>query len=264
MNYNDNPFVNYNTLGELPTFNPKIKEFDGGLDKLTAIRNLMAQKLQESGVKVPKSDPIKKLESETVQQTPVEPQQQQTPDKPLTNISDEMFENICGAEGSGNFIAHAETKKFGEKFVTGPYGQVYKRIDEHGNPLKKILPFKEGERVDPVWAKMNAKQQYTERAQEWLKRLAGKPGLTQDRLDALVSTTQGTSKAKEACYKYITEHWGDWDKIVEYIKTHAVTAAGNGKVMPGLKLRRLFEAAWFQGDKKPFKWYQKNRKQFGI
>lgn len=196
-------------------------------------------------------------------------QQSQTQSQNFSGkISDAMFENLLGVEGAhtanGKLIAKSERKNFGENFVTGPHGMVYKHIDAQGNLLKTPQSFKEGEAVSPQWARANARAYYDKQAQEWEKLLQGKQGVTQNRIDALVAATGGTAKAKKATQNFVLSHWGDWQAIEQHLRTHATTAAGNGKRMPGLVIRRQFEADWFKGEAKPYSWYQKNRKAFNA
>lgn len=167
-------------------------------------------------------------------------------------ISDEMFQHLLDKEGAhrtsdGNVYAKAETAQFGEKFVTGPYGMVYKHIDKNGNPLQRLEPFRQGEVVSDEWAKKNAKAYYDKQASEWHQLLSGKE-ISQNQLDALVSASGGTVRATNAFKKYITEHWGDWDSISKFWKNFAITSAGNGQVQRGLVTRRNFEVNWFLGN----------------
>lgn len=179
---------------------------------------------------------------------------------PGDSISTEMLENLLHAEGKNNLTAHQEKDKFGEDFVTGPYGMVYK-YDENGN---RVGTFAEGEQMSETDAITNAKRYYQKSYNEWKEHLRGLPDVTQEKLEALVSASGGTTASKKYWMGFVKEHWGDWPTIVNRWKTFATTAAGNGKTMPGLRLRRLFESAWFMGDKRPFSWYQKNRSQWGI
>lgn len=201
----------------------------------------------------------------TTQEQPTIPQSSQSISSKIRHvevgdtISNEMFENLVHAEGKNNWTA-AKGTKYGEDFVTGPLGQVYKY-----NAKGEITgTFKEGEKVTAQEAEENARRHYAAAFKEWKDLLAGKPDVTQEKLDALVSATQGTRKSKKATMDYVLNNWGNWDKIDHYLRTHAVTAAGNGKVQPGLVLRRQFEADWFKGIKKPFSWYQKNRKLYNV
>jgi len=70
-------------------------------------------------------------------------------------------------------------KSFVESFTTGPYGMVYKYIDEKGNLLNKPVAFKEGETVSKEWAEKNAKAYYDKQAKEWKELLKDK-NVTQD------------------------------------------------------------------------------------
>lgn len=220
---------------------------------------------------IPTYTPSSSSEQVVTQQQTGVPQQQSSMDvsgAPGSNITDAMFKQICIMEGGKDKPAQVLSKDFGETFATGPYGQVYKRIDANGNPLAKPIPFKAGEVVSDEWALANAKYTYQKRAKRWLQLLEGKPGLTQDKLDALVSGCGGTAQAKKTFENFVLSHWGDWDAICNFWRNHAITAAGNHKVQPGLVLRRQFEADWFMGKKGNFRDYQRayynSRKRSGV
>ena len=186
----------------------------------------------------------------------------------LVPMSQEAILNNLAIEGkhvhdSGDFVAKRETQ-FGEKFVTGPYGQVYKYIDEKGNLLSNPIPFKEGERVSPEFALANAQAYYEQKATRWLNLLEGKEGLTQDKLDALVSASGGTRKATQKLEEIVLNNWGNWQAIADKWKRFAVTAAGNGKVMPGLLSRRYWESEWFLGNKHPYQYWQQQQRDGKI
>lgn len=213
-------------------------------------------------VSIPQPIQIQYAQSQEPDVMPQQPKQ----DKPIgDNISEDMFANLLKMEGahanaSGRLVAHAEKKDFGESFVTGPYGMVYK-YDANGN---NIGGWKEGETTDEASARENARRSYLRRYKKWQQLLAGKEGVNQDRIDALVSASGGTAKATKRTEEFVLGHWGDWEAIDKFLRTHAVTAAGNGKVQPGLVLRRHLEADWFKGIHKDWRWYQHNRHQFGI
>lgn len=203
-----------------------------------------------------------------VQQTPQQPEPstaeplqefRQRTENLKNNISDEMLNQLHHAEGEKNWTAHS-SPEFGEKYVTGPLGMVYK-YDTNG---KVIGSWKEGETCTKEYAIQNAKNHYAALFREWKEYLSGLPDVTQDKLDALVAASDGTVASKNRLKKFVKEHWGDWNAIDIFWRKFATTAAGNGKQMPGLVLRRQFEADWFKGVKRPFSWYQKNRKQFGV
>ena len=176
-------------------------------------------------------------------------------------ISDEMFQQLLIMEGkqekSNNTLVAKIGTQFWEKFATWPYGMVYKHIDENGNLLKKPVEFKVGEEVSADWALKNAKAYYDKEAKERKEDLEKKwYTYTQNELDALVSTCGGTKKSKDNCKSFVLANRNDKNNVAGYIRTHATTAAGNGKVMPGLVRRREFEADWFQGSKKLYADYK--------
>ena len=173
-------------------------------------------------------------------------------------ISEEMFQQLLKMEGSQDFVAKSHRKDFWENFVTWPYGMVEKHIDENGKLLKKTLPFKEGERVDKNWAEKNAKAYYDKRAKEWSELLKGRwYEYSQDMLDALVSASWWTTKSVTRLKNFVLSHWDDKDAIFNFMSKFATTAAWNGKTMPGLVIRREFEANWFKWNKEPLSDYQK-------
>ena len=182
-------------------------------------------------------------------------------------ISDNMLDQLLKQEGKhstsdGKLVAKAG-KQFGESFVTGPYGMVYKHIDENGNLLSKPVAFKAGETVSEEWARKNARAYYNKTAQEWKDTLKGE-NISQDELDALVSASGGTAKSKQALKEFVISHWDDKKAISDYLRNFATTAAGNHKRMPGLVLRRQQEADWFLGDKRDSTEYLKNRKLYNV
>lgn len=181
-------------------------------------------------------------------------------------ISNEMFEQLLKMEGKhekGKKLVAKTGKQFWEKFPTGPFGMVYKHIDNKGNLLKKAIPFKEWEEVTEEWGRKNAKTCYDKRAKEikeafdkkWYK-------LSQDQIDALTSTCWWTSKSRKNCLNYVLDNWNDQKKVVKYISTHSTTAAWNGKVMPGLVYRRKFEADWFIWNKMTFAEHRAKQKKW--
>ena len=170
-------------------------------------------------------------------------------------ISDEMFQQLLKMEGSQNHVAKT-AKYFGETFTTWPYGQVYKHIDENGNLLKTPVPFKEWEKLTEERSKNNAKAFYDKKAKEWKKILDEKwCKYNQDMLDSLVCKSGWTAKATNNLKNFVLSHRNNKDEIFEYMSKHAITAAWNWKVMPGLVKRALFAANWFKWDKKPFSAY---------
>ena len=189
---------------------------------------------------------------------------QTTNNSAKAKISDEMFQNLLGIEGShtknGMLMAHAENKKFGETFVTGPYGMTQKHIDKNGNLLKQPTSFKEGELVSKEWALANAHAYYDKQA-AWWKQILGNRQVTQHQLDALVSASCGTQRSVRILKQFVLENWGNWDAIVKRWKSFATTSAGNGKVQPGLVTRRQFEANWFVGSNQPWSSYRTYRKK---
>lgn len=173
-------------------------------------------------------------------------------------ISDAMF-NIINTriEDPKQSLTAKVMRHLGETWATGPYGQVYKWIDENGNLLKQGIPFKEGETVTRQFALANAKAYANKKAAEWKKKLEGLPGLTQDRLDALTSMSYGgkSTQPNSEFGNFVKNNWGNWEKIAKKWRTHAI----NGKSGPlrGLRVRRAFEADWFLGKKgKDYREYQ--------
>lgn len=171
-------------------------------------------------------------------------------------ISDEMFEQLLKMEGKheeGDKLVAKTGKQFWEKFPTWPYGMVYKHIDNEGNLLKKSVPFKEWEAVTKEWAMKNARACYDKRAKE-IKEAFDKKwyNLSQNQLDALTSTCGWTSASRKNCLNFVLENRNDQKKVIDYISTHATTAAWNGQVQPGLVYRRKFEADWFVWNKMTF------------
>lgn len=226
-----------------------------------------AFKWSSSGTETTNYIPTQSQSSTSTTYPPVQQNTQSTsmPTQTTTNtqvgntISDDMLHQLHKIEGAENWTAN-RFKEAGEKWVTGPLGMVYK-YDVNG---KVIGTWKEGEKCTPEFAIQNAKNHYAKMFRDWQENLKGLPDVTQDRLDALVAGSDGTTKSKNRLMKYVKEHWGDWDAIDKFLRTHSTTAYGNGKRMPGLVLRRQFEADWFKGIHRPISWYQKNRKQFGV
>ena len=211
----------------------------------TEVRSTNETESKNNDTSKPKNDKITQNES------------QETWEKWGDKISDEMFQQLLTMEGSQNFVAKSHSKKFGEKFVTWPYGMVYKHIDSQGNLLKKPTPFQEWEKVSQERAQKNAKALYDKRAKEWKELLDTKwYSYTQCMLDSLVSTCWWTSKSQKTLKDYVLSHRNNKSAVVDFIGKHATTAAGNGKVMRGLVRRRKFEANWFNWNKQPFKSYK--------
>jgi len=173
-------------------------------------------------------------------------------------ISDAMFQQLLYMEWDQDFVAKSHGKKFWENFVTGPYGMVYKHIDESGNLLENTVSFKEGERVSEDWAQKNARAYYNKRAKEWADLLRSKwYKYSQDMLDALVSASWGTKKSVDRLKSFVLSHWDDKDAIFDFMSKFATTAAWNWKTMPWLVIRRDFEANWFRWNKEPMSEYQR-------
>lgn len=173
-------------------------------------------------------------------------------------ISDAMFQQLLYMEWDQDFVAKSHGKKFWENFVTGPYGMVYKHIDESGNLLKNTVCFKEGEHVSKDWAEKNARAYYNKRAKEWADLLRSKwYKYSQDMLDALVSASWGTKKSVDRLKNFVLSHWDDKDAIFDFMSKFATTAAWNWKTMPWLVIRRDFEANWFRWNKEPMSEYQR-------
>ena len=171
-------------------------------------------------------------------------------------ISNWMFQELLKMEGSQDFVAHA-APQFWEKFVTWPYGMVYKHIDTNGNLLNKPVPFTNGERVSKSWAENNARAHYDKCAKWWKKSLDEKwLKYNQNELDSLVSASWGTVASKKRLESYVLSHWSDKNAIFNYMSTFATTAAWNWKKMPGLVRRRKFEANWFKWNTQPFSSYR--------
>lgn len=184
-------------------------------------------------------------------------------------ISNEMFEQLLKMEGKhkqgNNTLVAWVGKQFWEKFATWPFGMVYKHIDEQGNPLKKIVHFKAWEEVSEEWAKKNAKACYDKRAKERKEDLEKKwYSYTQNELDALVSTCGWTKKSSNSCKEFVLANRNNKNKVTEYIRTHATTAAWNGKVMPWLVRRREFEAGRFEWSKKLYADYKVKKDKTNI
>ena len=171
-------------------------------------------------------------------------------------ISEEMFHELLSMEWSQNFVAKIHSSKFWESFVTWPYGMVYKHIDENGNLLKTPTTFKDGEKVDPSWAKENARAYYNKKSKQW-KQTLNQNGCkyNQDMLDALVSASWWTTASYNHLKKFVISHRNDKEAIYNFWLNFATTAAWNGNVMPWLVRRRKFEANWFKWIKKPFSSY---------
>jgi len=173
-------------------------------------------------------------------------------------ISDAMFQQLLHMEGNQDFVAKSHKQKFWENFVTGPYGMVYKHIDESGNLLKTSVSFKEGEHVSKDWAEKNARAYYNKKAKEWADLLKSKwYKYSQDMLDALVSASWWTKKSVDSLKNFVLTHWDDKDAIFNFMSKFATTAAWNGKTMPWLVIRRNFEANWFRWKKEPMSEYQR-------
>lgn len=177
----------------------------------------------------------------------------------VNGVSDFMFRNALYMEGSQGLTAK-RLSYFGESFVTGPYGMT-QHFNKNG---KATRPFKNGETVSQEYALQNARNYYNGSANEWKRLLSGKSGLTQNKLDALVSASGGTAKSKKYLQKFVLTNWGNDEKIANFLRTFATTAAGNGEKQPGLILRRQYEADLFLGRARDFKWYQQNRKLYGV
>ena len=173
-------------------------------------------------------------------------------------ISDAMFQQLLYIEWNQDFVAKTHGKKFWENFVTWPYGMVYKHIDNNWNLLDKPITFKNGERVSKDWAEKNARAYYNKRAKERSDLLKSKwYEYTQDMLDALVSASWWTEKSVKILKEFVLSHWDDKDAIFNFMSKFATTAAWNWKTMPGLVIRRDFEANWFKWNKEPMSEYQR-------
>lgn len=173
-------------------------------------------------------------------------------------ISDAMFQQLLYMEWNQDFVAKIHKSDFWEDFVTWPYGMVHKHIDENWNLLDKPTPFKEGERVSKEWAEKNARAYYNKRAKEWSDLLKEKwYEYSQDMLDALVSASWWTEKSVKRLKEFVLSHWNDKDAIFNFMSKFATTAAWNWKTMPGLVIRRDFEANWFRWNKEPMSEYQR-------
>lgn len=171
-------------------------------------------------------------------------------------ISNEMFKELLSMEWSQNFIAKVHSSTFWESFVTWPYGMVYKHIDQNWNLLNTPTTFKDGEKVDPNWAKENARAYYNKKSKQW-KQTLDQNGCkyNQDMLDALVSASWWTTASYNHLKNFVTSHRNDKEAIYNFWLKFATTAAWNGKVMPWLVRRRKFEANWFRWIHKPFSSY---------
>lgn len=162
-------------------------------------------------------------------------------------ISDGMFQELLEMEGSQNFVAQKHKNKFWEDFVTWPYGMTLKRIDKNGNLLDTPVAFKEWERVTSMWAKENARVFYEIKAKEvswflvdhWLN-------YNQNQLDSLVSMMSNvTSKSATTLKDFLVSNRNSWlNEIYNFIVNFALRSS-NGIKQPGLEVRRLFEANWF-------------------
>ena len=173
-------------------------------------------------------------------------------------ISDAMFQQLLKMEWDQDFVAKTHSKKFWENFVTWPYGMVYKHIDNNWNLLDKPVAFKNGEHVSKDWAEKNARAYYNKRAKERSDLLRSKwYEYTQDMLDALVSASWWTEKSVTRLKNFVLTHWDDKDAIFNFMSKFATTAAWNWKTMPGLVIRRNFEANWFRWNKEPMSEYQR-------
>ena len=182
-------------------------------------------------------------------------------------ISEDMFQQLLTMEDSQNFIAKIHKNKFWETFVTWPYGMVYKHIDENGNLLKKLIKFKEWERLRPERAKQNAKAYYDKRAQERKNLLDNKwYEYNQAQLDSLVSASWWTTTSVEKLKNFTLSHRGKPMEISKFILTFATKSAWNWQEQPWLVIRRQFESNWFKWIKKPIweyqrKYYERRQKQ---
>ncbi len=178
------------------------------------------------------------------------------PDK----ISNEMFEELLKMEGKqkkGDALVAWIGTQFWEKSATWPFGMAYKHIDEQGNLLKKIIHFKSGEKVTEDWARKNARAYYDKKAKEWKDLLDSKwCKYNQNILDSLVCQSWWTKKSTNSLKEYVISHRNDKDGIFNFISKHAITAAWNWKVMPGLVKRAKFAANRFIWNKKPFHEYK--------
>ena len=164
--------------------------------------------------------------------------------KKITGMSDEMFNYRLSQEGDQDFKAYVHKKDFGEDFVTGPYGMVYK-WDENGRCLGD---FKAGETMTREAAVQNARNYWNMRAREWFRLLEGKEGVTQDKIDALTAASGGTVDSYNRLKRYVLQNWGNDQKIANFLKTFAITAAANGKVQNGLIKARTQQSNWFLGN----------------
>ncbi len=168
--------------------------------------------------------------------------------KSLPNkISDSMFQELLKMEGDQSLVAEIHKNDFWERFVTGPYGMTLKRIDKNGNLLKTPVKFKEWDRFTSAWAKENARAFYNKKAKEvswfltehWLV-------YNQNQLDSIVSILSNvTAKSARRLKDFLVSNRNFWlDQIYKFIVNFALRSQ-NGEIQPGLEVRRLFEANWF-------------------
>lgn len=172
-------------------------------------------------------------------------------------VSEDMFKELLSMEWNQNFTAKTHWSNFWETFATGPYGMVYKHIDENWNLLKTPVPFKNGETVSPSWAKKNARAYYNKKAKQRKETLDKKwCKYSQNMLDALVSASWWTVASYNRLKEYVTSHRNNKNSIYDFWTKFATRAAWNNKEMPWLVRRRKFEVNRFKWIKKPFSSYR--------
>lgn len=161
-------------------------------------------------------------------------------------ISKAMADQIkimeSGSTNPRTLTANAQPQ-YGEKFATGAFGMT-REFDKPGAPALKAGTTFSLERWNNIFNAF-----YAQRVEAWKKALAGKPNVTQDKLDALASISASGNWATPNGYfgKFVVANWNNPEAIYQkWLKT-GITAAGNHKVMNGLVKRRRLEANWFMG-----------------